>query len=81
MKMKEITTEKVIELLRAAKKLKINGTTRTNLEVYSTYITTKIKIDGGLTERLDIAGHKYFYDGENKIKTEIERFPIYITLN
>ena len=78
--MKKITQEKFIELIRAAKKLKINGTSRSNLEVYKTYITTKINIDG-ITEHLYFAGHEYFYDGKNMIKTEIERYPIYITLN
>ena len=78
--MKKITQEKFIELIRTAKKLKINGTSRSNLKVYATYLTTRIDIDG-LTEYLDFAGNEYFYDGKNKIKTEIDRYPIYITLN
>ena len=78
--MKKITQEKFIELIRTAKKLKINGTSRSNLQVHATYLTTRIDIDG-LTEYLYFVGNEYFYDGKNKIKTEIDRYPIYITLN
>ena len=78
--MKKISQEKFIELIRNAKKLKINGTTRSNLKVYETYLTTRIDIDG-LTEYLYFVGNEYFYDGKNRIKTEIDRYPIYITLN
>ena len=78
--MKKITQEKFIELIRTAKKLKINGTSRSNLEVHTNYITTRINIDG-ITEYLYFDGNEYFYDGKNKIKTEIDRYPIYITLN
>ena len=78
--MKKITQEKFIELISAAKKLKINGTSRSNLEVHATYIKTRIDIDG-IDEYLYFAGNEYFYDGKNKIKTEIDRYPIYITLN
>ena len=78
--MEKITQEKVIELIRTAKKLKINGTSRSNLRVHATYLTTIINIDG-ITEYLYFANKEYFYDGKNMIKTEIDRYPIYITLN
>ena len=78
--MQKITQDKFIELIRAAKKLKINGTSRSNLEMYKTYLTTKINIDG-VKSHLYFAGHEFFYDGKNMIKTEIDRYPIYITLN
>ena len=78
--MEKISQEKFIELIRNAKKLKINGTTRSNLKVYATYLTTRINIDG-ITEYLYFVGNEYFYDGKNMIKTEIDRYPIYITLN
>ena len=78
--MKKISQEKFIELLRTAKKLKINGTSRSNLRVHATYLTTIINIDG-ITEYLYFADKEYFYDGKNMIKAEIDRYPIYITLN
>lgn len=78
--MENITKEKFIELIRAAKKLKINGTSRTNLEVHTTYLTTRINIDG-VTAYLYFAGNKYFYDGKNIIMIKNDCFPVKITLN